>query len=52
MRFTIATTLSLTLTSALSLSALAPVLAQDAAPPGAGMPRLWHFSAPQAVAAS
>ncbi|WP_242479348.1 EF-hand domain-containing protein [Lamprobacter modestohalophilus] len=37
MRFTTATTLSLTLTSALSLSALAPVLAQDGAPPGAGM---------------
>ncbi len=37
MRFTTATTLSLTLTSALSLSALAPVLAQGNAPPGAGM---------------
>lgn len=37
MRFTTVNALTLTLTTALSLSALAPVLAQDSVPPGAGM---------------
>ncbi|MFP4603493.1 MAG: EF-hand domain-containing protein [Halochromatium sp.] len=39
MRFTPVTSLSLILTTALGLSALAPVLAQDSASPGAGMRR-------------